>query len=158
MTEEDLLQKTTDLSRVISILLLISYCVFVFFQMRTHHGIFDAIYEKDEHRDEDGHRDVYKEKLTLTECVVALVISVALVTLLAIALVGEIPNIVLEQHVSDPFMGLILVPLVEKAAEHLTAIDEAWDNQINLALSHCIGATVRRACDFRTVTKMLTLE
>ena len=42
-------------------------------------------------------------------------------------------------------MGLILVPLVEKAAEHLTAIDEAWDNQVNMALSHCIGATIQTA-------------
>ena len=34
----------------------------------------------------------------------------------------EIEVIVLEHHVSDAFMGLILVPLVEKAAEHLTGI------------------------------------
>ena len=32
----------------------------------------------------------------------------------------EIESIVHEHHVSDAFMGLILVPLVEKAAEHLT--------------------------------------
>lgn len=34
--------------------------------------------------------------------------------------VGEITYIVDEHHVKDAFMGLILVPLVEKAAEHLT--------------------------------------
>jgi Ca2+:H+ antiporter len=43
------------------------------------------------------------------------------------------------------FIGLILVPLVEKAAEHLTAIDEAWDNQMNLALSHVLGASIQTA-------------
>lgn len=64
-------------------------------------------------------------------------------------------------------MGLILVPLIEKAAEHLMAIDEAWDSkssnpsvhlpevftdanissieQMDLALSHCLGATVQTA-------------
>lgn len=42
-------------------------------------------------------------------------------------------------------MGLILVPLVEKAAEHLTAVDEAWDNQMNFALAHILGATVQTA-------------
>ena len=42
-------------------------------------------------------------------------------------------------------MGLILVPLVEKFAEHLTAIDEAWDNQVNFALSHVLGATLQTA-------------
>lgn len=61
----------------------------------------------------------------------------------------QIPHIVKENHVSDAFMGLasipsetcmilltafckILVPLVEKVAEHLTAIDEAHDNQVIL--------------------------
>jgi Ca2+:H+ antiporter len=44
----------------------------------------------------------------------------------AVFLVQEIEHIVHERGVSDNFMGLILVPLVEKAAEHLTAIDEAW--------------------------------
>lgn len=34
--------------------------------------------------------------------------------------VQEIEYIVKEHHVRDAFMGLILVPLVEKAAEHLT--------------------------------------
>jgi len=43
----------------------------------------------------------------------------------AVFLVLEIRHIV-ELGVPDNFMGLILVPLVEKAAEHLTASDEAW--------------------------------
>ena len=44
--------------------------------------------------------------------------------------VHEIERIVEQDHVSDMFLGLILVPLVEKLAEHLTAVDEAWDNQV----------------------------
>ena len=42
-------------------------------------------------------------------------------------------------------MGLILVPVVEKASEHLTAMDEAFDNQMNFALSHILGATIQTA-------------
>jgi Ca2+:H+ antiporter len=37
---------------------------------------------------------------------------------------------VVEAGIPDQFLGLIMLPLVEKAAEHLTAIDEAWDGQI----------------------------
>lgn len=47
--------------------------------------------------------------------------------------VEEIDYIVHEKNVSDNFMGLILVPLVEKFAEHLTAIDEAYDNQVQFS-------------------------
>lgn len=59
--------------------------------------------------------------------------------------VEEIDVIVKERHVSDSFMGLILVPLVEKVSEHLTAVDEAWDNQMNFALAHVLGATIQTA-------------
>ncbi|KAI0021284.1 calcium/proton exchanger [Xylariomycetidae sp. FL0641] len=144
ITQQNLDDRTIHVSRIVSVLLLISYAVYVYFQTRTHHGIFDAIFEMDEERDADGHKDAAKPKLTLTECILALAVSVALVAVIAVILVGEIEPIV-ETGVSDPFMGLILVPLVEKAAEHLTALDEAYDNQINLALSHCVGATIQTA-------------
>lgn len=88
---------------------------------------------------------MHKAKFTLPECIIALAVSITLVTIIAIALVKEIPYIVEHHGVSDPFMGLILVPLVEKAAEHLTAVDEAWDNQMNFALSHVLGATLQTA-------------
>ncbi|KAI1455981.1 hypothetical protein F4805DRAFT_253777 [Annulohypoxylon moriforme] len=145
LTTEEISNRVLNISRIVAILLIIAYAVFIFFQMHTHHGIYDELYEMDEERDADGHKDRAKDKYTFTECVLALTISVALVTFIAIALVGEIPAIVENHNISDPFMGLILVPLVEKAAEHLTAIDEAWDNQINFALSHCIGATIQTA-------------
>jgi hypothetical protein len=35
-----------------------------------------------------------------------------------------------EAGLPDQFLGLIMLPLAEKAAEHLTAIDEAWDGQM----------------------------
>ena len=83
----------------------------------------------DEERDRDRHTDHAKAKFTFTECVVALVIALTFVSLLAEFLVEQIPHVV-DTGVPDQFLGLILLPLVEKAAEHLTAIDEAWDDQM----------------------------
>ena len=145
VTAAELHDKVTSLSRVASIFLIIAYLIFVWFQAHSHHSIFDAILEGDEQKDRDRHIDLGKPKLTFTECIVALTGSIALVTLIAIGLVHEIPYIVESRHVSDAFMGLILVPVVEKAAEHLTAVDEAWDDQMNFALSHVLGATIQTA-------------
>jgi Ca2+:H+ antiporter len=145
LAEGELENKVTNLSRVAAIFLLIAYLIFVWFQAHTHNGIFDAILEGDEHKDKDRHIDLVKDKLTFTECIVALAVSVTLVTIIAIGLVQEIPSIVESRHVSESFMGLILVPVVEKAAEHLTAVDEAWDDQMNFALSHVLGATIQTA-------------
>lgn len=145
LTAEEIAHKTLSISRIVSVLLIIAYCVYVFFQARTHHSLYHAIFEMDEERDRDGHKDAAKDKLTMTECIIALSVAVALVTLIAITLVLQIEHIIEKSKVSDAFMGLILVPLVEKFAEHITAIDEAWDNQMNFALSHVLGATLQTA-------------
>ncbi|KAI6382011.1 hypothetical protein MCOR25_000891 [Pyricularia grisea] len=145
VTPEELSERTLSLSRATSILLIIAYIVFVWFQAKTHHGIYDSVFRQDDQRDSDRRRDLSKDTLTIFECALALAMSIALVTIIAITLVEEIDFMVLERGVSDSFMGLILVPLVEKAAEHLTAVDEAWDNQMNFALSHVLGATLQTA-------------
>jgi Ca2+:H+ antiporter len=97
---------------------------------------------RDEER-EDNHGAPAKQKLTFTECVLALAVAITLVAIIAINLVEQISFIVKEQGVSDSFVGLILVPLVEKFAEHLGAIDEAWRNETNMALAHVLGATIQ---------------
>ncbi|KAI9756317.1 MAG: hypothetical protein M4579_003909 [Chaenotheca gracillima] len=134
-----------NISRITAIFLLIAYFMYIWFQMRTHNGIYDAILEEDEKRDHDREDDLKKAKLTLTECVVALVVAITCVSLHAIYLVGQIEFIVEGYGIRDAFMGLILVPIVEKASEHLTAVDEAWDNQMNFALAHILGATIQTA-------------
>lgn len=113
--------------------------------MRTHHSIYDSIFLQDEHQDKDRHKDLKKDKLTLTECIIGLAVALGLVSLISVNLVEEIPKIVQDHGVSEIFMGLILVPLVEKFAEHLTAIDEAYDNTMNSAMAHVLGATIQTA-------------
>lgn len=143
--EDQLALKALDISRSTAVLLLISYLIFVYFQSHSHHGIYDAIFVEEELRDDDRHKEMRMHRLTLTEVCVALIVSIGLVTLIAINLIDQIHFLVSERHVSDAFVGLIMLPLVEKAAEHLTAIDEAWDDQMNFALSHVLGATLQTA-------------
>ncbi|KAI9726259.1 MAG: hypothetical protein M1834_009060 [Cirrosporium novae-zelandiae] len=138
-------ENVLTISRATAVILLVAMGVFLYFQLRSHHNIFDEILEADELKDTDRHKDLKKDKLTLTEAIVALLIALALVAMHAVFLVKEIDFIVEEHGVSENFMGLILVPLVEKAAEHLTAIDEAWDNQMNFALYHCLGPSIQTA-------------
>ena len=76
-------------------------------QLRSHHGIYDAVLEKDEQRDHDRHKDLKKDKFTFTECIVAILLALTFVTLSADFLVHEIEFIVLEKGVSDSFMGLV---------------------------------------------------
>ncbi|PVH91854.1 hypothetical protein DM02DRAFT_677854 [Periconia macrospinosa] len=143
-TNDVLQHNVLRISQVTSILLIVAFAVFIFYNARSQHSIFDEVLEADEHRDLDRHLDLARPKFTFTECIVALIISLTLVTFLAFALVERVEDVV-ESGVPDQFLGLILLPLVEKAAEHLTAVDEAWDGQINFALFHCIGPSIQTA-------------
>ncbi|KAG9257337.1 Sodium/calcium exchanger protein-domain-containing protein [Emericellopsis atlantica] len=143
LSNVELDDRTLQISRIISVLLIIAYAAYLFFTVTTHHGLYDAQFAYDEHRDADKHEDAQKAKLTMTECIISLLIAIPLVAIIAITLVLQIEHVIEVSNVSDAFMGLILVPLVEKFAEHLTAIDEAFDNQMNLALSHVLGATIQ---------------
>lgn len=66
---------------------------YVWFQMRTHHGIYDSVLEQDEQKDNDRHKDLVKAKLTLTECILALVIALTCVSLHAVFLGEYFPHI-----------------------------------------------------------------
>ena len=145
VSADDLGKKVLDISRIAAIILWIAYSFFLWFQAQSHHNIYKDLLEADEEKDEDRHKDLRKDKLTLVECIVAILLALTFVSMIAEFLVQEIEPIILAHHISDSFMGLILVPVVEKFAEHITAIDEAHDNQMNFALAHVLGATIQTA-------------
>jgi hypothetical protein len=117
--EDFVLGEALKISRAVAIILLIAFFTYTFFQSKSHDSLFAEIFTSDEHKDEDRHKDLAKEKLTLTECIIALVFALACVSLIAVFLVLEIEFMVEERHVADAFVGLILIPLVEKFAGKL---------------------------------------
>lgn len=133
------------ISRVTAILLLVSFGVYIYFQMRSHHALYEVLLEAEEiklDRKPIVHED---ERLSLMECVLSLTIGLAFVSLLAINLVDEIPYIVEERGLSESFLGLILVPIVEKAAEHIPTVEDACNNQMTAVLFNVLGAAIQTA-------------
>lgn len=97
----DLTIPVLKISRATSVILVIAFVIYVFFQTRSHKGLYEAVLIEDEEKDADRHHDLKKAKLTLTESILALVFALAMVTLMAVFLVGEIEYIVNERHVKD---------------------------------------------------------
>ncbi|KAH8175049.1 sodium/calcium exchanger protein [Sarocladium implicatum] len=143
-TQAKLQTDVLRISQATSIALITAFAFYVWYQASTQHSLFDEVIERDEHQDADRQADMDKSKFTMTEAIIAITISLTLVTLLLFFLVEKIEHVV-ESGIPDQFLGLILLPLVEKAAEHLTAIDEAWDGVINVALYHCLGPSIQTA-------------
>ncbi|CAN8101556.1 unnamed protein product [Discula destructiva] len=143
-TEGKLQTDVLKISQMTSIVLMVAFFLYIWYCASSQHSIFDEVIEMDEHRDADREQDMLKPKFTMTETMIALAFSIAIVTMLLIFLVDKIEHVV-EAGIPDQFLGLILLPLVEKAAEHLTAIDEAWDGVINVALYHCLAPSLQTA-------------
>ncbi|EWC48534.1 hypothetical protein DRE_01756 [Drechslerella stenobrocha 248] len=135
--------KTLLASRVVSIGLIVSYACFLFFQLMTHSTAYHHVLERA--ASIYTGRKVYRQKLSQLEAIFLTLVGLTFVSFAAYFLVQMIPYIVETHGVSENFMGLILVPLIEKFSEHLTALNQAWDNQIDLALSHCLGGMIQTA-------------
>lgn len=101
ISPELLSHRIVEISRATAIILLVSYLVYVFFQMRSHHGMYEDLLMQDEEKDADKHKDLNKAKLTLTEAIVALVISLTVVSFMAVFLVQEIEYLVEHQGIRD---------------------------------------------------------
>lgn len=143
---------TTKISRGVAIISLIGFLVYLFYQTVSHDGLLHEIYEADDHKDKDRHEELAKPKLTFTEVVVALLISLACVSLVAIFLVQQIPYIV-ERGVSDAFVGLILIPLVEKiAGEYLSKMS----NIFRLTYLQNISSLLMKHTTIRSTWRLLT--
>ena len=51
----------------------------------------------------------------------------------------------IDRNLSEEFKGLILVPIVEKVSEHLTAMNKARQNQMNYAIAQVLGSSIQTA-------------
>lgn len=129
------------LSHGTAVILLILYVLYLLFQLKTHATLFD------EEENEDGEEGEEKEAEILSPwaAAVALVLITVLVAVCAEYLVDSIDSIVETTHISKTFIGLILLPIVGNAAEHVTACVVAWKNKMDLAIGVAIGSSMQIA-------------
>ncbi|KAG4428508.1 hypothetical protein IFR05_016011 [Cadophora sp. M221] len=126
------------LSHGTAIILLILYVLYLFFQLRTHANLFDAelaVGGDDEEREEP--------QLSPWAAGSVLLVVTILVAVCAEYLVGSIDSFVETAHVSKTFIGLILLPIVGNAAEHVTAIVVAVKDKMDLAMGVAIGSSLQ---------------
>lgn len=76
---------------------------------------------------------------------VVLVVVTVMVAICAEYLVDSIDALVAEVHISKTFIGLVLLPIVGNAAEHVTAIVVAMKDKMDLAMGVAIGSSMQIA-------------
>lgn len=136
--------KILALSRGTAIILLIVYVLFLIFQLGSHHSLFE---QQEQETDEVISQISQKPKrsLSIKSALTFLLISTVIVSICADFLVGTIDNIVESTGLSKTFIGLIIIPIVGNAAEHVTSVMVAMKNKMDLALGVAIGSSLQIA-------------
>lgn len=146
------------LSRGTAIILLGLYCLYLFFQLKSHPKLFDTAAQQGEdveaqqggnsiEAQQSGNNDEEEEPEILgpIAAAICLVVVTVLVAVCAEYLVDSIDSIVSSSGISKTFIGLILLPIVGNAAEHVTAIVVAYKGKMDLAIGVAIGSSLQIA-------------
>ena len=175
-SESDREDNIMILSRGTSVILLILYVLYLFFQLKTHNRYFEE--PKDELQNSssaaengqaqgtlqpepgqqnlnDAGLDVPAPSASNSEseepllqpwtAALWLVLVTVMVAWCAEYLVDSIDSIVESSHISKTFIGLILLPIVGNAAEHVTAVVVSYKNKMDLAIGVSIGSSMQIA-------------
>ncbi|KAF7547910.1 hypothetical protein G7Z17_g7397 [Cylindrodendrum hubeiense] len=106
LTQGKLDEDVLRISQATSIALIVAFVLYIWYQASSHHSIFDEVIEMDEHGDADRETDMEKPKFTMTEVIIAIIISLSFVALLLVFLVEKI------EHVVESGTALFNAPLV----------------------------------------------
>jgi len=129
------------LSRGTSIVLLFLYVLYLYFALRTHKKLFEPETQPDQGNGEEEHEPLLGPWAAgLVLIVVTLIISVC-----ADYMVDSIDALVATGNISKTFIGLILIPIVGNAAEHVTACVVAVKDKMDLAMGVAIGSSIQIA-------------
>ncbi len=123
-----------NLSHIASIVLLLIYGLFLYFQFRTHVHLFAT----------DGtHHE--EPEMSQRDSVILLVIATVLVSWMAEVLVHSVEYAADDLGLPHLFIGVILLPLFGNAAEHFTAVSVAAKDKMDLSFAISMGSSTQIA-------------
>lgn len=109
------------ISRIGAMILILMYAQLLFFQLKTHGHLFEG----------------GDDTVALIPCywaLIGLITITAIVTILSEWLVTSIDGFCDEFNLGKSFVGVIVLPVVGNAVEHISAVTVAMKNKIDLAL------------------------
>ncbi|BAE64676.1 unnamed protein product [Aspergillus oryzae RIB40] len=137
---------TLKVSRGTSVVLLLVYVLYIVFQLKSHSYLYASIPQQI--IDEESHPGVLADFMNHSSdssSIVMLLLSTGLVAVCAEFLVDAIPEMIESSSVSEAFIGLIILPIVGNAAEHVTAVSVATKNKMDLSIGVSVGSSIQIA-------------
>ncbi|KAK4195392.1 putative vacuolar calcium ion transporter [Triangularia verruculosa] len=125
------------LSRCSSVVLLTLYVMYLIFSLRSHKRLFES--EAGPNAEEEEHDTL----LGPWSAAVVLLLTTLVISFCADHMVGSIDSVAESGAMNKTFIGLILIPIVGNAAEHVTACVVAVKNKMDLAMGVAIGSSIQ---------------
>lgn len=128
---------TGELSVVISIVLLLTYGLSLWFSLKTHGDLFQGKAPGTEPEEAVDHNAHWSMRKSLS----VLAVATVLIAWMSEILVGSVSEAAKSMGMSPIFIGVIVVALIGNAAEHSTAILAAMKNRMDLAFGIAVGSS-----------------
>ncbi len=119
------------ISRIAACFLLAMYMQLLFFQLFTHSYLVE---------DED---DEEEPEMPFWTALVGLLLVTLLVSIYSEFLVSSIDGFTESSGISKTFVGLIIIPVVGNAVEHITAVTVAMKNKMDLSMGVAVGSSAQ---------------
>ena len=133
--ERERLALEGSVSLVVAALLILSYIAGLVFSLRTHRHLYSA----------EEEAVMHGEVWTIRKALGVLVAATAGVAVMSEVLVHSLEEAVHVLGWSELFVGVILIPVVGNAAEHLTAVTVAMKDKMDLSFGIAIGSSTQIA-------------
>ncbi|KAL3528523.1 hypothetical protein ACH5RR_007845 [Cinchona calisaya] len=130
------------LSRFSSCIMLVAYASYLFFQLRSHRSLYDAIDSERDNSSEDYNENEAPE-ITQWEAIGWLAILTLWISILSGYLVDAIQGASDSLNLPMAFISVILLPIVGNAAEHASAIMFAMKDKLDITLGVAIGSSTQ---------------
>ena len=110
-----------DISRIAAVFLIFMYLQLLYFQLRTHAYLFE---------DDDDE----EAAISLWAALFGLLVATIAITFFSQFLVNSINGFTASSGLSHTFVGIIILPIVGNAVEHITAVTVAMKDKMDLAM------------------------
>lgn len=133
------------ISRGTAILLLGVYCAYLWFQLKSHPKLF-ASPPDESNRGETTETEETVPRMGTAAASVALLSVTVVIAFCAEYLVSSIEETAVRYSIPKAFIGVVLLPIVGNAAEHVTSVWMAMKNKYELTITICVGSSIQIAC------------
>jgi Ca2+:H+ antiporter len=142
------------ISRGTAILLLGVYCAYLWFQLKSHPKLFVSPPSPTDVTNSGEtvgtaattETEETEPRMGTAAAGIALLLVTVVIAFCAEYLVSSIEETAERYSIPKAFIGVVLLPIVGNAAEHVTSVWMAMKNKYELTITICVGSSIQIAC------------